>query len=71
MRVYSELAQRNLFTTERNATLSALATLKRSVDFYIWKMSDGLYEWTAIPDPKSPGFPAQLVSRGTTPRVRS
>jgi hypothetical protein len=50
----------NSFTTQEGAGES-LRQLARRGTWYIWRLADGSYTFTAVPDPSTPGHPAELV----------
>jgi hypothetical protein len=63
LRVFSESAQHNCFMTADDAETSGQAVLRNGADLFVWRFADGTFEWTAIPDPRSPGYPAELVKQ--------
>ena len=71
----------NSFTTAEGAKRAAAKLGRDRSVWYIWQLADGTFDHTAVPDPRSPGHPADLaevielqgppsrrkvISRGTT-----
>ena len=66
-RVTSERWQVNLFATADDAERSARSMLRPNSPFWIFRTSDGLFDWSAISRPKVPWkVDAELVREGTT-----
>lgn len=40
----------NIFGSAADARKSAIVTLRRGALFYVWRTTDGLYDWTATAD---------------------
>lgn len=34
---------------------------RRGSHWYIWRLADGTFTYSAVPEPTTPGFPAELV----------
>jgi hypothetical protein len=54
----------NSFTTAEGAAKSAARIVPVAggrCRWYIWRLSDGTFDYTAIPDPEGPQYPAELV----------
>ena len=59
----------NVFTTARDAATSARYTLNGGAPYRVWQMSDGLFDWTAVPDPEAPWLrDGTLVESQRAPR---
>ncbi len=52
----------NSFTTHEGA-LQSLRGFARHGTWFIWRLADGSYDYTASADPQIPGHPAELVER--------
>ena len=57
--------QFNAFVTQEGAKASALALGRAGSEWFIWRLEDGSYDHTAVPDPAAPGHPAELAERFT------
>lgn len=51
-RASSDLFDMNLFTRPEWAVEEARRLLRMGATFYVWRLRDGLYDWTAIPAPE-------------------
>ena len=51
----------NAFVTQEGARASAADLGRPGSLWYIWRLDDGSYDHTAVPDPTTPGHPAELV----------
>ena len=51
----------NAFVTQEGATASAVSLGRPGSIWYIWRLDDGSYDHTAVPEPTGPGHPAELV----------
>ena len=51
----------NAFVTQEGARSRALALGRNGQYWYVWRLADGSYDCTAVPDPTTPGYPAELV----------
>lgn len=51
----------NAFVTQEGARASAVNLGQRGTTWYIWRLEDGSYDHSAVPDPATPGHPAELV----------
>jgi len=57
--------QFNAFVTQEGAKSAALALGRPGSEWFIWRLEDGSYDHTAVPDPAAPGHPAELAERFT------
>lgn len=57
--------QKNFFVSADDAEQSAWELLRRRARFYVWETEEGLFEWTAIPEPLTMREPWTLVKEGT------
>lgn len=57
----------NSFATESGA-VSVVSDWQREGPWYIWRLADGTYDFTAVPDPDLPGYPAELVRTIARPK---
>jgi hypothetical protein len=59
----------NAFTTAEGAENSAQGLAKgrhgRRGEWFIWRLADGSFTFSAIENPTSPGHPAELVEKVT------
>ncbi len=53
--------QFNAFVARDDARASAVRLGRGGQTWYIWRLDDGSYDHTAVPDPMTPGHPAELV----------
>ena len=53
------------FVTQEGAKASALSRGHPGTIWYIWRLDDGSYDHTAVPEPRGPGHPAELVETFT------
>jgi hypothetical protein len=51
----------NAFVTQEGARSAALRLGRNGQTWYIWRLADGSYDHTAVPEPTTPGHPADLV----------
>jgi hypothetical protein len=51
----------NSFVFIEGARGEALGHSKRSIDWYIWRLADGSYDYSITANPNLPGHPAELV----------
>jgi hypothetical protein len=51
----------NAFTSAEGARQSARHFGQRGTRWFIWRLEDGSFDFTAVPEPKGPGHPAELV----------
>lgn len=51
----------NAYVTEEGARSHALALGRNGQYWYVWRLADGSYDCTAVPDPTTPGHPAELA----------
>lgn len=57
----------NAFSSVEDAARSARAYLRAgsAAEFWVWRLDDGTYDWTAIPNPRLRWFAtAELVDHG-------
>jgi len=57
--------QFNAFVTQEGARNAAVALGGHGTTWYIWRLADGSYDHTAVPEPTTPGHPAELVETFT------
>jgi hypothetical protein len=53
--------QFNAYLTEEGARSGALATGRDGSTWYVWRLPDGSYDFSANPNPTTPGYPGELV----------
>jgi hypothetical protein len=51
----------NSFTTMEGAEASVRRLARKGTHWYLWRLADGTYDFTATAEPRSPGHPAELV----------
>ena len=65
----------NSFTTEEGAEASVRLLGRKGSRWYVWRLADGTYDFTATAGPDLPGHPAELVReveiQHAAPRRRS
>ena len=57
--------QFNAFVTPEGARNAAIDLGRHGSTWYIWRLEDGSYDHTAVPNPTIPGHPAELVETFT------
>ena len=55
----------NAYVTTEGARNHALSLGRNGSTWYVWRLDDGSYDCTAVPDPTTPGHPAELVETVT------
>ena len=55
----------NAFVTREGAKAAALSLGRNGQTWYIWRLEDGSYDHTAVPEPTTPGHPAELAETFT------
>jgi hypothetical protein len=55
----------NAYVTLDGATAAALALGANGSTWFTWRLDDGSYDHTAVPDPRGPGHPGELVAAFT------
>jgi hypothetical protein len=55
----------NAFVAQEGARASAVSLGHPGTTWYIWRLDDGSYDHTAVPEPTGPGHPAELVETFT------
>jgi hypothetical protein len=58
----------NAFTTAEGARRSAGRLGQRGAEWFIWRLADGSFDYSAVPEPKGQGHPAELVETFTIGR---
>lgn len=61
----------NAFTTAQGAKLSAWYYGRQGSERFIWRLPDGSFDCTAVPDPIMPGYPAERVGQFTVGEVKA
>jgi hypothetical protein len=51
----------NAYVTQEGARAAAVSLGRNGQAWYIWRLADGSYDHTAVPDPTTPGHPAELA----------
>lgn len=51
----------NSFATAEGAKQTAARLGSTGSVWYIWRLADGTFDHTAVPDPSTPGHPAELA----------
>jgi hypothetical protein len=62
--------QFNAFVTQEGAGNAARRLARPGSTWYIWRLEDGSYDHTAVPEPTTPGHPAELVETIEIPTRR-
>jgi hypothetical protein len=60
----------NSFASIHSASIAARELGRPGSTWYIWRLADGTYDHTAVPNPTTPGHPAELVDTFTLPSRR-
>lgn len=55
----------NAYAVREGARAAAVSLGRNGQTWYIWRLADGSYDHTAVPDPTTPGHPAELAETFT------